>query len=107
MVGFVSGKNVKSINYKFNSKDIEYDDGSHQLIIGGQQYADSKGALIEEASSLIDCEYCSNINYLALDPLFPVTVHNINWTHINFTVYVSEYYKNKNIPITIYTQRML
>lgn len=102
--GFVTAKNIKQINYQLNSKEIIYDDNSHKLILGGEIYTDSNGTRIEDTSSLLDCEYCNQISYMEYDNLFPITVHNINYSHINFTVFVTDYYKNQWIPITIYNR---
>lgn len=102
LINFVSAKNIKLVTYKFNSKDTEFDDGTHELILGGEKYANSQGLKLKDVPSLTNCEYCHKVKYISEDSLFPVTIHNINWTHINFTVHVSDYYKNQKIPITIY-----
>ena len=90
----VTGEEKKIIReqYNFNSKITEYNDGTNNLILGGQMYADSTGTKIEETKSLKTCEFCDNIK-LTIDS---DKTHLINVIDYNYTSLIGEFFFNES-----------
>ena len=87
-----TGRKVIRIEYGFNHKITEWDDGTGNAIIGGQMYADSTGTKIEDATSLKDCEFCDDIK-LAIDS---DGTHLVNVLDYNYTSLTVELFYNES-----------
>lgn len=95
-------KSVVRTKYSFNSKDTEYSDGTHNLIIGGQRYADDQGTKIEDAPSLKDCQFCHNLKLVIdYDFDYPLEVLDYNLTSIDVKLETSSNKLGKRTDIKV------
>ncbi len=93
-------KTIKT-EYNFDSKYEEFDNGKGKITYG-DLYADSNGTTIENAKSLMNCEFCSNIKLTVQeDSKYPVKVIDYNYTTITIELKVGITEIGKSIPIEV------